>query len=100
MKNESRTLEHLSVMQHLTDDWEFLITGETEKVRKVRERVMERLRRKHKAEAGDNSDDSDDDGGEEGHSWVSDNQMRTPMERWEASLMASTSLSQVYYYRL
>ncbi|XP_069952851.1 bromodomain adjacent to zinc finger domain protein 1A [Cherax quadricarinatus] len=73
--------------------------GETDKARRVRERAEEKYRRKVKKneDGGAKSDrDSDDD---EDSSRVSDqvmdNALRTPIERWEMSLMASTSLSQL-----
>lgn len=79
------------------------LIGETDKARKMRESAEEKLRRKSKQnakeeEGGAGSDgDSDEDEDNKGSDQVTDNALRTPIERWEMSLMASTSLSQVSF---
>ncbi|XP_068208965.1 bromodomain adjacent to zinc finger domain protein 1A [Palaemon carinicauda] len=76
--------------------------GETEKMRKKRERLEEKLRRKAAEKVSDDegsdqdSDDEEEDGKKANNDKdISDNALRTPMERWEKSLMASTNLSQL-----
>ncbi|XP_071533691.1 bromodomain adjacent to zinc finger domain protein 1A isoform X2 [Panulirus ornatus] len=76
--------------------------GETDKARKMRESAEEKLRKESKQntkeeEGGTGSDgDSDEDEDDsKGSDQVTDNALRTPIERWEMSLMASTSLSQL-----
>nr|XP_045619673.1 bromodomain adjacent to zinc finger domain protein 1A-like [Procambarus clarkii] len=76
--------------------------GETDKARKAREQAEEKLRRKSRKRAKDEdggaASDKDSDEEEDGSrvsDVVTDNALRTPIERWEKSLMASTSLSQL-----
>ncbi|KAG7172189.1 Bromodomain adjacent to zinc finger domain protein 1A-like 1, partial [Homarus americanus] len=72
------------------------LLSETDKARKIREHTEEKLRRRKEEEAaGSEGGDSDEDDSENKvGEQVTDNALRTPIERWEVSLMASTNLSQ------
>lgn len=99
-----RDLAHAILLVGQSVDAKYLTQplGETEKLRKKRERLEQKLRRKAAEKASDDegsdhdSDEEEEDGKKTSNDIdISDNALRTPMERWEKSLMASTNLSQL-----
>ncbi|XP_050735589.1 bromodomain adjacent to zinc finger domain protein 1A-like isoform X2 [Eriocheir sinensis] len=73
--------------------------GETEKVRKARERAEEAYLKRHRKDDESGSDKGEEEEEEEEEEEIEEKKnlscFLTPLERWEASLMASTNLPQL-----